>query len=59
MQLNYREYGQADATPLLLLHGLFGSSGNWHRIARALEDRFHILVPDPRNHGRSPHSRGV
>ncbi len=56
MQLHYREYGQANATPLLLLHGLFGSSGNWHSIARALQDRFHILVPDLRNHGRSPHN---
>ncbi len=59
MQLHYREYGPADATPLLLLHGLFGSSGNWHSIARALQDRFRILVPDLRNHGRSPHDPGM
>ncbi len=54
-QLVYREYGNtaSDAQPLLLLHGLFGSSANWHGIARRLADRYWILVPDLRNHGRS------
>lgn len=56
--LFYREYGTAapDARPLLLLHGLFGSSANWHGIARRLADRYWIVVPDLRNHGRSPWS---
>ena len=54
--LFYREYGSADARPLLLLHGLFGSSSNWNGIARRLADRYWILVPDLRNHGRSPWS---
>ncbi len=55
MTLHFREYGQADKESVLLLHGLFGSSSNWHSMARGLEDRFHLLVPDLRNHGRSPH----
>ena len=56
--LHFREYGQpvSTHTPLLLLHGLFGSAGNWHSIARSLEGERHIVVPDLRNHGRSPHS---
>lgn len=56
--LFYREYGNAapDARPLLLLHGLFGSSSNWHGIARRLADRYWTLVPDLRNHGLSPWS---
>lgn len=54
--LYYREYGSADARPLLLLHGLFGSSANWNGIARRLADQYWILVPDLRNHGRSPWS---
>lgn len=55
--LNFREYGsRKDGSPsLLLLHGLFGSVANWHGIARRFEDRRHLVVPDLRNHGRSPH----
>jgi pimeloyl-ACP methyl ester carboxylesterase len=39
-----------------LLHGLFGSSDNWHSIAARLEQSFHVFALDHRNHGRSPHS---
>ena len=58
MQLHYREYGNKDPShpSLLLLHGLFGSSVNLHAIARRLEPEWHILCPDLRNHGRSPHA---
>ncbi len=51
-----RQYpAAANAPSLLLLHGLFGSSANWHPIARRLQASFHVLSPDLRNHGRSPH----
>ena len=53
MQLNYLERGEGE--PVVLLHGLFGSAANWHGIARRMQKRFHILAPDLRNHGRSPH----
>lgn len=56
MQLHYRSYGESKNRPLLMLHGLFGSSANWHSIARALETDYRVIVPDLRNHGRSPHS---
>lgn len=57
MKLHYREYGTpGDRPPVILLHGLFGSSGNWHGIARRLESEHHLIVPDLRNHGRSPHA---
>lgn len=57
LKLHYREYGSyaPDRPTLVLLHGLLGSSSNWHSIARQLEVDYHILVPDLRNHGRSPH----
>lgn len=42
--------------PVILLHGLFGNSGNLRAIARALAGNFRVLTPDLRNHGRSPHS---
>lgn len=61
MKLYYREYGTySDQRPtLILLHGLLGSSSNWHGIARQLEAGHHIIVPDLRNHGRSPHADDV
>lgn len=54
MKLFYRKYG--NGVPLIILHGLFGSSDNWVTIARQLEDSFTVYLPDLRNHGRSPHS---
>jgi pimeloyl-ACP methyl ester carboxylesterase len=61
VKLHFREYGNySDQRPtLIFLHGLLGASSNWHSIARKLEDRFHIIVPDLRNHGRSPHAETV
>ncbi len=55
MRLYYREVGDTANPPLCLLHGLFGSSGNWMGIVRQLQDEFRLIVPDLRNHGRSPH----
>lgn len=61
MRLHYREYGSySEQHPtLIFLHGLLGSSSNWHSLARGLADDFHVLVPDLRNHGRSPHDPDV
>lgn len=42
--------------PLIIMHGLLGSSRNWSAVARHLQSRFHVLVPDLRNHGASPHT---
>lgn len=49
--LAYREYGQG--TPLVILHGLFGSGRNWQTIARHLADDYRVLTVDLRNHGDS------
>jgi len=61
MKLNFREFGAARAgsRPLILLHGLFGSLINWQQIARNLSTKHHVIVPDLRNHGRSPHAPDV
>ena len=52
-----RIIGSDNSKDLVILHGLLGSSDNWHTLARqyALEFRVHLL--DARNHGRSPHSQ--
>ena len=57
MELFYREFGNKEAQPLIILHGLFGLSDNWVTFARRIAmEGFHVFVPDQRNHGRSPHS---
>lgn len=53
MQLHFKEIGQGRA--VVLLHGLFGSSDNWHFIAQRLAEQFHVFAVDHRNHGQSPH----
>jgi pimeloyl-ACP methyl ester carboxylesterase len=40
--------------PLVVLHGLFGSSGNWRGIARDLAATHSVHCVDLRNHGASP-----
>ncbi len=42
--------------PLLILHGLFGSSDNWITIAKQLSVNYNVFLIDQRNHGQSPHS---
>lgn len=58
LPLNLRRYGER-GTPIVLLHGLFGSAANWGSSARALADEYRVLVPDLRNHGQSPHDDDV
>lgn len=54
MQLHYQTLGQGQ--PLILLHGLFGSSDNWGTIAKHFSQDHQVICVDLRNHGRSPHS---
>ena len=54
MQLYYREIGTG--TPLVILHGLYGSSDNWITIGRELSSKYRVILVDQRNHGQSPHS---
>lgn len=56
MQLFYREKGNPECPPLILLHGLWGASENWLPVAGFLAEKFHVILPDLRNHGNSPHS---
>jgi esterase len=54
VKLNFVRKGRG--RPLVALHGLFGSSNNWAPLAAALEASFDLILPDLRNHGRSPHA---
>jgi pimeloyl-ACP methyl ester carboxylesterase len=53
MRLFYRKIGEGP--PLIILHGLFGSSDNWLTIAKKISTSFTVYLPDQRNHGLSPH----
>ena len=54
MELFFRTFGEGP--PLIILHGLYGSSENWVSIGKSLAEHFRVFLPDQRNHGRSPHS---
>ncbi len=42
----------------MIMHGLFGSSSNWQSFGRKLAVAgYEVILPDLRNHGRSPHHR--
>jgi esterase len=54
MKLHYRLYGEGP--PLIIVHGLLGSGGNWHSLASGpFAPHFSVYTVDQRNHGRSPH----
>ncbi|MFW6227755.1 MAG: alpha/beta fold hydrolase [Bacteroidota bacterium] len=54
MELAYKKTG--NGSPLIILHGLYGSSDNWMSIAKAFESEYEVYLVDQRNHGESPHS---
>ncbi len=45
----------APKSPVLILHGLFGSARNWQTFAKKLSEDFAVFTLDLRNHGNSPH----
>ena len=53
LRLHYVDWGNAQAPPLLLLHGGRDHARSWDWVARALRDRFHVIAPDLRGHGDS------
>lgn len=58
MQLHYHRQGITDGphSPVVLLHGMFGSRENLNGIAKSLVDHCDVIAIDLPNHGRSPHS---
>ena len=54
MKLHFRKYGTG--TPLIILHGLFGSGLNWNSVGKKLAENYTVYILDQRNHGKSPHS---
>ena len=55
MKLFYREFAGA-GRPIVIIHGLFGSSKNWITNAKELSKVGKVYAIDVRNHGESSHS---
>jgi len=56
LKLFHRDFGGAGKPPLVVIHGLLGSSRNWQTVGADLSVQRHVLALDLRNHGMSPHA---
>ena len=52
MELFFRKEGTG--SPMVIVHGLYGSSDNWINIGKRLSEKHTVYMLDLRNHGRSP-----
>lgn len=66
VDLHYRRLGPEGAPPVVILHGLFGTSDNWGSIGKELGEpttagapALDVLLVDLRDHGRSPHTEAT
>ncbi len=55
MKLPVTSYGES-GSPVVVMHGLFGSGRNWMTAARRLASAHRVYAFDLRNHGASPHT---
>ena len=54
MELFHRQAGEGK--PVIILHGLFGTSDNWQIIAKKMAETHQVFTVDLRNHGQTFHS---
>jgi pimeloyl-ACP methyl ester carboxylesterase len=53
LNLHYLDWGNPDAPPMLLLHGLCGNAHYWDFFAQSMKNDYHVLALDQRGHGDS------
>ena len=56
VNLFHTDLGGAGKPPMIVLHGMLGSSRNWQTTGRDLAAHYHVFALDARNHGKSPHA---
>ena len=64
LKLHHTDLGGAGKPPMIVLHGMLGSSRNWQTTGRDLAGStgsppgsgYHVFALDARNHGQSPHA---
>ena len=55
--LFFRSFG--NGKPLVILHGILGSSDIWIPTARRLSANYKVIIPDLPNHGNSFHTNSL
>jgi pimeloyl-ACP methyl ester carboxylesterase len=53
LRLHYFDWGNAEAPPLVLVHGGRDHARNWDWVAERLQGDWHVIAPDLRGHGDS------
>ncbi|NNC73321.1 MAG: alpha/beta hydrolase [Sphingomonadaceae bacterium] len=53
LRLHYADWGNAEAPPLILLHGGRDHARSWDWVAEKLCEDWHVICPDLRGHGDS------
>ncbi len=53
LNLHYLDWGNPNATTMVLLHGLCGNARYWDFFAQSLKRDYHVLALDQRGHGDS------
>src|SRR5688500_10778341 len=53
LALHYLDWGNPEAMPLVLVHGLSNSAAGWRRVAPSFADDYHVVALDQRGHGDS------
>ena len=57
LRLHYVDWGNAEASPLVLVHGGRDHCRNWDWVAADLRKDWHVIAPDLRGHGDSEWSK--
>lgn len=53
LKLHYWDWGNEEAPPLVLVHGMWDHARSWDWVARELRNDWHIIALDLRGHGDS------
>ncbi|MCF7689527.1 MAG: alpha/beta fold hydrolase [Cephaloticoccus sp.] len=59
LPLFHRDFGGTGQPPLVILHGMLGSSRNWQTAGQDLAISSQVVALDARNHGQSPHAESM